>query len=300
MVRHLLPSPHELRLLLHRSPLTSGVAGRSNVSVVYGDLAEPSSLEEVCSGVDCVVHLAGVLFVPRPENVLWKTNVEYVRNLLSVAKRADVRKFILISFPHAEGASDPEHPATGRLQATPSVIHFRTRLEAERLLLAECEGSTTIPVVFRAGIVYGAEIKLVEAARWMLRYRLLAVWKQPTWAHLIALPDFLAALHSAIELETARGIYQVCDDGPLTVQQFLDRLAAHYDCARPWRLPVWMFRFAGIACEVGALALRTAAPLNRDIIRAGMTSCVADNSRMKRELLPVLAYPTIDQGINLL
>jgi hypothetical protein len=46
--------------------------------------------------------------------------------------------------------------------------------------------------------------------------------------------------------------------------------------------------------------LRSAAPLNRDIVNAGMTSCVADNSRMKRELLPVLKYPTLQAGIRLL
>jgi hypothetical protein len=33
-------------------------------------------------------------------------------------------------------------------------------------------------------------------------------------------------------------------------------------------------------------------------VRAGMTSCVANNSRMKRELLPALAYPTINKGIR--
>jgi hypothetical protein len=49
-----------------------------------------------------------------------------------------------------------------------------------------------------------------------------------------------------------------------------------------------------------ALTLRTPAVLTRDIVKAGMTSCVADTSRMKRELLPVLAYPTIMDGIKLL
>jgi hypothetical protein len=56
----------------------------------------------------------------------------------------------------------------------------------------------------------------------------------------------------------------------------------------------------GGLCETAALVLRTAAPLNRDIVRAGMTSCVADTSRMKRELLAKLAYPSIEQGLCLL
>ena len=291
---------HTLRLLVHKSPLPFDVSDWQNVDVCKADLARPATLVDACRDIDCAIHLAGVLFAPRPERFLQETNVGYVRNLLAAARNAGVRKFILVSFPHAEGETAPEHPATGRIDAEPRVIHFRTRLEAERLLLATCQNGATTPVVFRAGIVYGKGIKLTEAAHWMLRHHLMAIWKRPTWAHLIAIPDFLTALQAATEDEEASGIYQVCDDGPVTLQEFLDRLADHYGCSRPWRLPRWAFHAAGLLCETAAIFLRVPAPLNRDIVKAGMTSCVADNSRMKRELLPVLEYPTINEGIALL
>jgi len=134
----------------------------------------------------------------------------------------------------------------------------------------------------------------------MLRHGLMAIWKRPTWAHLLALPDFLSALQIVIERETAAGIYQICDDSPLLLQDFLDKLADHWNCRRPRRLPDWNFRIAAAICETAALLLRSATPLNQDIVTAGMTSCVADTTRMKRELLPRLAYPTIDEGLRLL
>jgi nucleoside-diphosphate-sugar epimerase len=298
--KHFMSGSHELRLLVHRSSLPFNIEGYENVSCWRADLARPDTLEGGCTGIDCVVHLAGVLFAPLPERFLPKTNVDYVRNLVEVAKRAGVRKFILVSFPHVEGETTPDHAATGRMDANPNVIHFRTRLEAERQLLEACKDSSTTPVIFRSGIVYGREIKMVQAARWLLQHRLMAVWRKPTWAHLIALPDFLLALRAAIESENAGGIYQVCDDAPLTLQDFLDGLADHYEYRRPYRLPAWMFHLAGFSVEMAAVVLRTAAPLNRDIVKAGMTSCVADNSRMKRELLPVLKYPTFQDGISLL
>jgi nucleoside-diphosphate-sugar epimerase len=300
VARHLLSSPHQLYLALHKSPLPSDFSGCANVSVRRVDLAEPQSLTQACAGIDCIVHFAGVLFAPLPERFLPKTNVGYVKNLVEAAGQAGVRKFVLVSFPHVEGETTPDRPATGQLDAISNVVHFRTRLEAERCLLEACEGSSMVPVVFRAGIVYGRGIKLVEGARWMLRHRLMAIWTKSTWAHLIALPDFLAALQCAIEGQDVRGIYQVCDDAPLTLQDFLDKLADHYNCPRPWRLPRWIFHLAGIGCEAAALIFHTTSPLNRDIVRAGMTSCVADNSRMKRELLPTLAYPTIEEGMKLL
>jgi nucleoside-diphosphate-sugar epimerase len=300
VARHLLHGPHHLFLTLHKAPLSPDLVEHPSVSVRRIDLAHPETLPQACAGIDCIVHLAGVLFAPLPEKFLPKTNVGYVRELIEAAKSTGVRKFVLVSFPHAEGETTPDFPATGRLDAAPSVIHFRTRLEAERLLMEATNNGPTTAVVFRAGIVYGRGIKLIEGAHWMLRRHLMAIWRKPTWAHLIALPDFLAALEAAIELESARGIYQVCDDCPITLQNFLDRLADHYRCPRPWRLPTWMFRLAGTGCELASLLFRVPTLLNRDIVNAGMTSCVADTSRMKRELLPVLTYPTIEQGLKLL
>jgi nucleoside-diphosphate-sugar epimerase len=246
------------------------------------------------------VHLAGVLFAPRPEEFLPLTNIGFVQNLLSAAQHSAVRKFILVSFPHVEGETTPDHPATDRLDSSTDVVHFRTRGEAERRLLERCSGTTIAPVILRAGVVYGQGVKLIEAAHRLLRYRLLAIWQKPTWIHLVALPDFLAALLAAIENENARGIYNVCDDKPLTIQDVLDQLAVHFGCRRPWRLPEWVFYAAGASCETAAVLFKTAAPLTRDIVKAGMTSAVADNARMKSELLTRLAYPTLHEGIALL
>jgi nucleoside-diphosphate-sugar epimerase len=242
LAQHLLTGRHVLRLLVHRSPLPFAISGQPQVSVWRADLGQTASLEEACAGMDCVVHLAGVLFAPLPQRFLPKTNVGYVRNLAQAAKHAGVGKFVLLSFPHVEGETTPEHPATGRLDATPAVVHFRTRLEAESHLVRACKGSSMIPLVFRAGIVYGKGIKLIEGAQWMMRHHLMAIWRRPTWAHLIALPDFLSALQGAIENPNASGVYQVCDDGPLLLQDFLDRLADHYGCPRPWRLPAWVVK----------------------------------------------------------
>lgn len=298
VTRHFAVAGHELRLTVHKRPLPFDYSVLPKTTVCPADLGNPSTLSGICNQIDCVIHLAGVLFAPRPGSFLPLTNIGYVRNLLTVAQAAQVRKFILVSFPHVEGESTPEHPARGELQSTSSVIHFRTRLEAEKLVLQA--GNCLCPLVFRAGVVYGKGIKLVEGARWLLRRRLMAIWRKPTWAHLIALPDFLAALQAAVENEHASGIYQVADDAPLTLQDFLDRLAAHFGYPPPWRLPRFMFFGAAWGCEAFALLFHTRAPLNRDIVRAGMTSSVAETSRMKLELLPRLAYPSLEEGLNLL
>ena len=300
LARHLLASPHRLRLLVHRTPLPFDASVHPNTSVCRADLADPATLAEPCRDVDCIVHFAGVLFAPRPEKFLPRTNVGYVENLLAAARAAGVRKVVLVSFPHVEGESSPERPAMGRTDGTPSSVHARTRLLAEKRLFAACDGTLMVPVVLRVGAVYARGVKMVEVARWLLRHRLLAVWRRPTWEHLLALPDFHAAALAAIEGEHVSGVYNLGDDQPVTLQEFLDRVAAHWGFPKPWRLPRWCFPLAGAGCEAFAALFGTAAPLTRDFVTIGMASTWADTSRMKRELLPRLAYPSLREGLVLL
>ncbi len=153
LARHLLAGPHRLKLVVHRAPLQFDARGYPNVSVCRADLERPATLPEACRDVDCIVHFAGRLFAPRPARFLPRTNVGYVENLLAAAQAAGVRKFILVSFPHVEGESSPERPATGRMDGVPGSAHARTRLLAEKRLLAACAGAAMVPVVLRVGMV---------------------------------------------------------------------------------------------------------------------------------------------------
>ena len=300
LARQLLTSPHQLRLMIHNRELPFLVTGCQNVSICRADLGKSETLSDACRDVDCIVHFAGVLFAPRPERFLQKTNLGYVQNLVVAALAAHVGKFILISFPHVEGETFPERPATNRLDGKPDSVHAQTRLAAERHLFRACENADMVPVVLRAGMVYGRGVLMIEAARWLLRHRLMAVWREATWEHLLALPDFVKSVTAAIESPNVSGIYNVADDQPVTLQEFLDTIAVHWSYPKPWRCPRWLFLVAGATCEVFASVYGTKSPLTRDFIRIGMVSSVADTSHMKRDLLPRLAYPSLNEGLALL
>ena len=153
------------------------------------------------------------------------------------------------------------------------------------------------PLVLRAGVIYGRGVKLTDATRWLMRKRLLAVWREPTWIHLLALPDFLTLVELSIEKDNLSGIYNLGDDRPLLIQEFLDRLAAHWGYRKPWRLPGFAFYWAASICENTASLLRTGTPLTRDMVEMAMTSVVAETTRMKQDLIPRLAYPSLEQGM---
>ena len=299
LTQHLLAGPHRLRLLTHKRPLPFGLPQSANVEIIQADLANPVSLEPVCKNIDCIVYVAGVLFQPRPESFLPRTNTIYVQNIVDAALAAGVGKFILVSFPHIEENTTPEAPARGILDVEPKSVHARTRLEAEKYLFRACDNQRIRPIVLHVGVIYGRGAKLTEAARRLMRWRLLAVWRKPTWVHLLALPDFLKIVEIVIEGNHLSGIYNICDDQPVLIQEFLDRLAVHWGDAKPPRLPAVAFYAAAAICETFATIFHTGAPLTHDIIRMAMTSVVADTSRMKREIVPILLYPTLSEGLRI-
>lgn len=149
-------------------------------------------------------------------------------------------------------------------------------------------------------MVYGRGILMIEGARWLARHRLLGVWRDPTWIHLISTDDFLAVTTAAATLPGAQGIYHAGDDHPLTLQAFLDEACEIWRVRRPWQMPLWMIRTAAGLCELAARLLRKPSPLTRDFIEIGRVSYCGDTRRMRSELLPQLKYPSFEDGKNTL
>ena len=300
LAAHLLRSGHKLRLMHHRRPLPDSLQKDANVTPVLADLAQPETLHPAVDGVDVVVHLAGVLFAPRPERFLPETNTHWFANLLSAALNARVRRIVLISFPHVEGHTSVDDPATGRLDRSPVSVHAQTRLSEEQALLRRTRGTDTTPVVLRLGMVYGRGILMIEAARWLARRRLLAVWRDPTWIHLVSTIDCLRAIEGAVSRDDVEGIYHVGDEKPLTLQSFLDSACTVWGCPRPHRLPLWLIYAAASLCELFATVTKSPSPLTRDFIQIGRLSYWGDTRRTRADLLSHLEHPTLEEGLSTL
>ena len=300
LAQHLVARGHRLRLMQHRRPLPDTLRKAPNVEPVLADLAAPETLPCAVDGVDVVVHLAGVLFSARPERFLPETHTRWFNHLLNAALDARVRRVVLISFPHVEGPTSVDHPATGRLDGSPVSVHAQTRLEEEQALMSRSQGTETTPVVLRLGMVYGRGILMIEAARWLARRRLLGVWRDPTWIQLVSTVDCLSAIEAAVSKEGVQGIYHVGDEKPVTLQCFLDRACSVWGYPGPTRLPLWLIHTAACLCELFATIVRTPSPLTRDFIRIGRVSYWGDTARTQAELLPDLEHPTLEEGLSTL
>ena len=300
LAKHLAAGDVNLHLFIHKKDAAPELAMLPNIRIFRGDLARKESLQEALQGVDVVIHFAGILFKAKPEKFLPTTNTGYFKNLAEAAADARVKRIILISFPHVEGETTPENPATGLLNGHPNSVHARTRLEEEKYLFTQCYKWGIEGVSLRVGMVYGRGILMIDAARWASKHHLLGIWKKPTSIHLISTIDFLNATKNAILNNHVSGVYHLGDEGMVTLQEFFDEACAHWNTHRPWRMPVWMIFTAARLCELWSAVFYTRSPLTVDFIRIGMTSYYGDTSRMRQELLPKLTYPTFREGIDTL
>jgi len=300
LARHLVAGGHKLRLMYHKKPLPPDLASASHVVPIQADLGKPSTLLPPVAGVNVIVHFAGVLFAPWPERFLPVTNTQWFSNLVEAALKAKVERVILISFPHVEGPTTVEEPATGRLDRKPISAHAKTRLDEERLLFERTKETTTTPVVLRLGMVYGRGILMIDAARWLAERRLLAVWREPTLFQLISIADYLRATEAAIFKPGIRGTYHVGDEQPVTLQHFLDEACRVWNCPRPFRTPLWSVYVVAGLCELFGAVARRPSPLTRDFITIGRVSHWGDTQRARQELIPELTYPTLKDGLSTL
>ena len=297
LARHLLVQGiGPLRLMVFRREVPADLKIMGKTEIVRADLSKRESLSAAVNGVDVIVHFAGVLFKANPERFLSTTNTEYFKNLADVAKENGVRRIILISFPHVEGPTSIEQPAKGRLDGTPISVHAKTRLAEERYLFANATG----PISLRVGMVYGRGILMIDAARWLAKHRLLGVWKERTQIHLISKDDFCAACTAAITNSAASGIYHIGDEGNVSLQEFLELACRHWGFGRPWTMPLWLIYAASELCEFYSKITGCISPLTRDFIDIGRVPYYGDTTRMRKDLLPILKYRTVADGLSTL
>jgi nucleoside-diphosphate-sugar epimerase len=296
LARFVLENEDDLNLVLmqHQKKVANDISENPSAVVRHADLANPDTLYDCLAGVDVIVHFAGVLFKANPAKFLPVTNTRYFKNLVDAAKKMNIKKLILISFPHVEGPTCRKNPATGRLDGLPVSVHAKTRLEEEQYLFQEVEQ----PISLRAGMVYGQGILMIDAAQWLAKRWLLGVWNDPTEIHLISKTDFCRAVVAALKNQDAKGIYHIGDEGNDTLQSFLDLACDVWGCKRPWRMPLRLIYTAAAGCEMASRIFGTKSPLTRDFIDIGRVSYFGDTSRFRQELLAGLKFRNIVAGIE--
>src|SRR5688500_14187830 len=73
-----------------------------NVDIAVGDLKHRSSIDAACRGVSVVVSTASSTASRQEGDSLQTVDLEGQLNLIDAAKAANVSRFVMVSFPHAD------------------------------------------------------------------------------------------------------------------------------------------------------------------------------------------------------
>jgi UDP-glucose 4-epimerase len=161
---------YRLRLATRRPPSAWPAWSRNSarVEVAVADLADAAALEDLCRGIDAVIHLAGTnerVSAADPGRALIDTALGTME-LLRAAERQGVGRFVYLSTAHVYGA-----PLAGRIDETtlPRPIHpyAITHRAAEDFVLAAGALGAIEAVVLRLSNGLGAPAdSLID--RWTL------------------------------------------------------------------------------------------------------------------------------------
>jgi nucleoside-diphosphate-sugar epimerase len=241
----------------------------AGADAVVCDVFDAEALAEVVAGAapEAVVHALTALppeFNPR-KDYLAPTNrirMEGTRNLIAAAQAAGARRIVAESVcffyrPEGDWVKDEEAPLN---EAAPG--NFAAGLAAAVDLERQVMGAERLEgVVLRLGWLYGPGTYFARdgsSAREVLKRRYPVVGKGRGTFSFLHVDDAAAAFAAALG-RVAPGVYNVADDEPAPIREWLPVYANALGAKPPRRVPAWLARMvAGRALAEAALRMRGA------------------------------------------
>jgi 2-alkyl-3-oxoalkanoate reductase len=284
LVPRLIDRGHEV-IGTSRSPENAERVRALGAEPIALDLLDPRAVQRALldSEPDAIVHqataLADVRFSRNLDRSFAQTNrlrTEGTDALLAAGREAGVRRFVAQSFASYRYAREggPVKTEDDPLDPSPPAVARESNAAMRHLDEAVTDAGG---IALRYGGFYGASNDgLIEPVR---KRQFPIVGDGDGISSFIHLDDAAAATVLALERGRA-GIYNIVDDEPAPVREWLPVLAETLGAKPPRRVPRWLARlFAGEAA-----------------VMMGTDSRGASNAKAKRELGWELRYPSWREG----
>lgn len=161
LVPLLLSQGHKVKLLVRNVQKAQELVG-DRCEIVHGNIEDIATLEGICDGIEIVYHMAALMGHDSPSKEAFekfrRVNVEGVRNIIRIAKKGNVRKFIYISSTAAMGLQNVVN-IDEETECRPYTPYQVTKREAELLILDEVKKNQFPAVIVRPSMVYGPGFK---------------------------------------------------------------------------------------------------------------------------------------------
>jgi nucleoside-diphosphate-sugar epimerase len=291
LVPRLVAAGHEVHGMT-RSESKQALLDESGAVPVVADALDPDQVAEAVARVrpDVIVHQLTAIGSPNPRHfdrdfaLTNRLRIEGTDHLLSAGQAVGVRRFVAQSYgawPYVR-TGGPVKSEEDPLDPTPAREMRETLAAIRHLEQAVLGARWTEGIVLRYGAFYGPgtsmapggeQFELVRRRRFPLVGDSGGVWS------FIHISDAAEATVAAVA-HGSRGVYNVVDDDPAPVAEWLPALARELGARKPMRVPRFIGRL--LAGEAGVVMMTDARG--------------ASNAKAKRELAWRPAHPSWRQG----
>ena len=284
LVRELDRRGWDLRILIHRRSLDDP----PGLELVRGDITDPSSLEDIMSGVDVVFHLAAALGASRLGlEGFARVNAQGTENMLEAAQKAGVGTFVHFSSAGVLGHVTSDAAASEDHPCRPRDFYDRTKLEGERLALQRGESGQRV-VIVRPGWVYGpGDRRTFKLIRAIAGKNFVLVTRGQTLQTPVYIEDLIQGVLLAADKGTPGGLYHLAGPELLTVREIVDTIAAAAGTGTGvprWTLPLFPVKVAAWKLEMLYRLFGKEAPLTRGKLAFFIHPKPLASDRARREL----------------
>ena len=250
------------------------------ISQIRGDIRSPRAVRDLMRECNAAIHLAGVahtfLRSQAEMDEAERINIDGARNVLAVAQGAGVERVLLVSSAHVyagqEGVGLDEHsPTLG------DSFYARTKLTVEQVGLEAASANRLDMVIVRPCLIYGPGVhfNLESLMRAIHGHYYFGVRGISPMRSFLSVDNAAAAITHLLQAGENGKIYNLADQSPVPLVEFVNSLADHMRVSRPRNLPMFAIRTAiAGAAPLQWMGLRS--PINRESLRKLTVSFTLD------------------------
>lgn len=257
-----------------------------DLQILTCDIRDEEAVEEALAGVSTVFHLAAAhLGASTPETEFRQVNVDAVKNMVSIADRVGVDRFIHCSSVGVFGRIE-NPPADEATICRPELAYETTKLEGEKVALDGARAEKLQVVVLRPVWVYGPGCGRTEKLfRAISKGRFVVADQGRTLRHCIYIRDMIDAfLLAETSLAAAGQVMIVGDREATTIRTLVDTIAEITGAKPPRSVPLGLLRATAVTAEAAFLPLGKEPPISRRSLRF-FTGNTAFSTERARSLL---------------
>jgi dihydroflavonol-4-reductase len=258
----------------------------SDVAYRYGDVTEPETLPGVVSGVQYIIHNAG-LVKARTRERFFEVNEAGTRHLFEAieARNPDVRRVIYISTMAVAGPSTEGNAVTEDSIPNPVTTYGESKAAGEKAALSFADRFPV--VVVRPPGVYGPGDKEILTLFKSLHRRFKPyIGDTSRRLQLVHVDDLARGIFLAVTKDVKSGtIYFIAEKRAYTIHELMDILEkASGRWALPFILPASLFKLVATISEMSFKLIGAVPMLTREKTRELLASWEVSTSRARDEL----------------